>query len=137
MAARLPDGRPLVGAHVRLDQAVAGDAEGIFAALDHDEVWAAGYNGGPAARPADPDGWRQRIDGAVADERARAEGRPPLPSVAAEVMHFLGEVEVVFGLWAVVLMIALTATLPETHGRFAPSGPKTNASASPTPSNFV
>jgi hypothetical protein len=45
-----------------------------------------------------------------ADERARAQGRPPLPSVAAEVMHFLGEVEVVFGLWAVVLMIALTAT---------------------------
>ena len=45
-----------------------------------------------------------------ADERARAQGRPPLPSVAAEVMHFLGEVEVVFGLWAVVLTIALAAS---------------------------
>ena len=43
-----------------------------------------------------------------ADERARAQGRPPLPSVAAEVMHFLGEVEVVFGLWAVVLIVAMT-----------------------------
>jgi hypothetical protein len=45
-----------------------------------------------------------------ADERARAAGRAPLPSVLAEVMHFLGEVEVVFGLWAVVLAVALTAS---------------------------
>jgi hypothetical protein len=45
-----------------------------------------------------------------ADERARARGRTPLPSVLAEVMHFLGEVEVVFGLWAVVLMVVLTAS---------------------------
>jgi hypothetical protein len=45
-----------------------------------------------------------------ADERARAAGRQPMPSVPAEVMHFLGEVEVVFGLWAVVLMIVLTAS---------------------------
>jgi Putative Na+/H+ antiporter len=45
-----------------------------------------------------------------ADDRARAAGRPPLPSVLAEVMHFLGEVEVVFGLWAVVLMVVLTAS---------------------------
>ena len=30
-----------------------------------------------------------------------AGGWPPHPSVAAEVLHFLGEVEVVFGLWAV------------------------------------
>jgi RimJ/RimL family protein N-acetyltransferase len=69
MAARMPDGRPLVGAHVRLDQAIASDGEGIFAALDHDEVWAAGYNGGPAARPADADGWRDRIEAALADHR--------------------------------------------------------------------
>ncbi len=41
------------------------------------------------------------------DERARARGREPLPSVAAEVLHFFGEVEVVFGLWAVVLMSAI------------------------------
>ena len=40
--------------------------------------------------------------------RAHAAGRPPRPSVAAEVMHFLGEVEVVFGLWAAVLLAAMT-----------------------------
>jgi hypothetical protein len=43
------------------------------------------------------------------DEQARAEGRPALPSLWAEVLHFLGEVEVVFGLWAVVLLAATTA----------------------------
>ena len=42
------------------------------------------------------------------DERERAAGRPPRPSVAAELLHFLGEVEVVFGLWAIVLMGAIT-----------------------------
>ena len=42
------------------------------------------------------------------DARARAEGRRETPSVAAELLHFLGEVEVVFGLWAVVLMVAFT-----------------------------
>ncbi|HEY8550109.1 MAG TPA: putative Na+/H+ antiporter [Vicinamibacterales bacterium] len=45
----------------------------------------------------------------AADERARAAGRQPLPSFRAEVLHFLGEVEVVFGLWVVVLMVAITA----------------------------
>jgi len=42
------------------------------------------------------------------DEGARAEGRAPRPSVVAGLLHFLGEVEVVFGLWAVALMIAMT-----------------------------
>jgi hypothetical protein len=42
------------------------------------------------------------------DAQARAAGRPVRPSVRAEMLHFLGEVEVVFGLWAVVLMIAMT-----------------------------
>lgn len=65
----MPGGKPLIGAHVRLDEAVAADADGIFAALDHDEVWAAGYNGGPAARPTEPDGWRRRIEAAAADQR--------------------------------------------------------------------
>jgi hypothetical protein len=41
------------------------------------------------------------------DERLRAAGLPPRPSVRAELLHFLGEVEVVFGLWAVVLVVAL------------------------------
>ena len=43
------------------------------------------------------------------DDDARAQGRPATPSVVAELLHFLGEVEVVFGLWAVVLTIAMTA----------------------------
>jgi hypothetical protein len=38
------------------------------------------------------------------DAKARAEGRPPAPIVKAELLHFLGEVEVVFGLWAVALL---------------------------------
>jgi hypothetical protein len=42
------------------------------------------------------------------DDRARHEGRTAAPSVVAELLHFLGEVEVVFGLWAVVLTIAMT-----------------------------
>ena len=42
------------------------------------------------------------------DERARAKGLPLRPSVAAELLHFLGEIEVVFGLWAIVLIVALT-----------------------------
>ena len=43
------------------------------------------------------------------DEESRAHSRPPSPSLRAEVLHFLGEVEVVFGLWAVVLLVAITA----------------------------
>jgi len=41
------------------------------------------------------------------DARLRAAGHPTRPSVAAELLHFLGEVEVVFGLWAVVLGAAI------------------------------
>ena len=49
---------------------------------------------------------------------ARADGRPRTSSVAAEVLHFLGEVEVVFGLWAVVLLVAMVGYSgwePATH----------------------
>ncbi|MEO5820054.1 MAG: putative Na+/H+ antiporter [Vicinamibacteraceae bacterium] len=42
-------------------------------------------------------------------ERARLAGKPAVPSVLGELLHFLGEVEVVFGLWAVVLLVALTS----------------------------
>jgi hypothetical protein len=38
---------------------------------------------------------------------ALAAGRPPKPSVAAELLHFFGEVEVVFGLWVVPLLVAV------------------------------
>jgi N-acetyltransferase len=70
MTARMPGGQPLVGRHVRLDPAVDADAQALFEALDHDEVWAAGYSGGPSARPADPGGWQGRIRQARTDERA-------------------------------------------------------------------
>lgn len=43
------------------------------------------------------------------DDLARAAGRMPAPSLLAEVLHFFGEVEVVFGLWAVVLAAAIAA----------------------------
>ena len=42
------------------------------------------------------------------DDAARAAGRPTTPSFRAEMLHFLGEVEVVFGLWALVLLAAMT-----------------------------
>jgi RimJ/RimL family protein N-acetyltransferase len=64
-----PDGRALVGAFVRLDVAAEADADDLLAALDHDEVWAAGYNGGPAARPRDSDGWRLRMTAARDEDR--------------------------------------------------------------------
>ena len=43
------------------------------------------------------------------DEEARARGEQPRPSVLAELLHFVGEVEVVFGLWAVALAAAIVA----------------------------
>jgi hypothetical protein len=45
------------------------------------------------------------------DRRARTDGRAPSPSVAAELLHFVGEIEVIFGLWAVVLLLAMTGSL--------------------------
>src|SRR5262245_57385713 len=40
-------------------------------------------------------------------DRLRQLGRPEVPSVLGEALHFLGEVEVVFGLWAIVLFAAI------------------------------
>lgn len=48
-----PDGRPLLGRYVRLDRASVADAAALFAALDDERVWAAGYGGGPSGRPRD------------------------------------------------------------------------------------
>jgi hypothetical protein len=42
------------------------------------------------------------------DEQLKAANRPPSPSVGAGLLHFFGEVEVVFGLWAIVLLAAMT-----------------------------
>lgn len=44
------------------------------------------------------------------DERLAATGQLWRPSVAAEVLHFLGEIEVVFGLWSLPLLAAIIAT---------------------------
>ncbi|MGE0448998.1 MAG: putative Na+/H+ antiporter [Vicinamibacterales bacterium] len=41
------------------------------------------------------------------DARADRDGVPRKPSVVAELLHFVGEVEVVFGLWAGVLLAAI------------------------------
>ena len=43
------------------------------------------------------------------DERRREAGKPSSPSVLAEALHFFGEVEVVFGLWVIALVMAMTA----------------------------
>jgi hypothetical protein len=42
-------------------------------------------------------------------ERQRQLGRPEVPSVLAEALHFFGEIEVVFGLWAIVLLAVITS----------------------------
>src|SRR5688572_11499979 len=44
------------------------------------------------------------------DEEMRAAGQAPRPSVKAEALHFLGEIEVVFGLWALPLLGAIILT---------------------------
>ena len=44
------------------------------------------------------------------DERRRAGGRPASPSVAAGLLHFAGEVEVIFGFWVLPLVLALMWT---------------------------
>ena len=44
------------------------------------------------------------------DAAAAAAGLPPRPSVTAEVLHFLGEVEVVFPLWAVLVGAAIVVS---------------------------
>jgi N-acetyltransferase len=63
-----PDGTPLVGRTVRLDRAQAADAAGLFTALDHDDVWSAGYGGGNDRPPA-PRGWGEAIEAAERDGR--------------------------------------------------------------------
>ena len=52
----------------------------------------------------------------------RRDGEPARPSIAAELLHFLGEVEVVFGLWAVVLLVAIAVTHGWSTARHYVSG---------------
>ena len=44
------------------------------------------------------------------DANAAAAGLAPTPSVAAELLHFLGEVEVIFGLWGIPLVLAIVVS---------------------------
>lgn len=90
---REPDGRPLVGRHVRLDPASVEDAAGLFAALDDERVWAKGYGGGPAARPASVDEMRA----VLAQAEAAAVRRARQAYVARLVGAQLGEPGTVVG----------------------------------------
>jgi len=65
MTALAPDGRPLVGTVVRMDRTVPGDAPGLFAVLDDERVYAAGYAGGPAGRPRNPDAMADMVGRAI------------------------------------------------------------------------
>ena len=55
----------LSNAVVRLRPASLGDAEELFAAIGDEQVWAAGYGGGPAGRPADVPAMRSWLESAV------------------------------------------------------------------------
>ena len=57
----------LVGRVVRLDPTVLDDDVALFAALDDERVYASGYGGGPAGRPADPAGMRATTAAAERD----------------------------------------------------------------------
>lgn len=75
--ASAPVARPLVGRVVRLDPLVPDDAADLFAALDDERVWAAGYGGGPAGRPRDV----RAMAGIVAAALAAREAGQRLPYV--------------------------------------------------------
>lgn len=47
----------------------------------------------------------------VHDEQRRQRGLGPQPSFKAEMLHFLGEVEVVFGMWVLVLLAGISLTI--------------------------
>jgi hypothetical protein len=51
------------------------------------------------------------------DANRQARGLPPMPHVGAELLHFFGEVEAVFGLWVIVLLAAMTLAFDWTRAR--------------------
>ena len=65
MSTRAPDACVLSGRHVRLSRRQPEHAAGLFAALDDERVWAAGYGGGAAGRPADEAGMAALLHVAV------------------------------------------------------------------------
>ena len=44
------------------------------------------------------------------DARLKSAGLPARPSITAELLHFLGEIEVIFALWTLPLLLAIVAT---------------------------
>ena len=60
--------------------------------------------------------------------RQRQLGRSDVPSVLAEALHFFGEVEVVFGLWAIVLFVAIAGISAGTPPRTTSTAPSTTPS---------
>ena len=69
MGVQRPDGRPLVGAAVRLDRIEQADGPGLFAALDDARVYEAGFGGGPAGRPVSVAAMNALVADAIADPR--------------------------------------------------------------------
>jgi len=69
MTAAVPDGRPLVGVTVRLDLLSPADAPGLYEALNDERVYAAGFGGGPAGRPASPAAMAGWVAASIADDR--------------------------------------------------------------------
>src|SRR3954447_4081615 len=67
MAPTAPDARTLVGHVVRLDPVALDDDAALFAALDDERVYAAGFLGGPTGRPSDVAGMRPVTAAAVRD----------------------------------------------------------------------
>ena len=67
-----PEKRSLSNAVVRLDPLQPGDADDLFQALDHAQVWAGGWGGGPAARPESPEGMGMVVDKLIASGSAWA-----------------------------------------------------------------
>jgi N-acetyltransferase len=61
--ARAPERVTLRNAAVELTPLTPDDAPDLFTALDHPEVWSAGYGGGPAGRPRDVAGMRDHVTG--------------------------------------------------------------------------
>jgi len=59
--ARAPGQVTLRNTVVELAPLTPDDAPDLFTALDHPEVWAAGYGGGPAGRPRDVPGMRDYV----------------------------------------------------------------------------
>ncbi len=66
MTPRLPYAAVLEGRFVRLEAARPDHAEGLFAALDDERVWAKGYGGGAAGRPRNVAEMAALLDAAVA-----------------------------------------------------------------------